>query len=152
MPSLEAQIDQDLKESMKAHDAVRTSTLRLLKSSLHAAAIDQRVECLADADALAILGRQIKQRREAIDAYRQGGRADLVAKEEAELAILLRYEPPQLTTEELATLVQKAVATVGATGPADQGKVMKQLMPHVQGRADGKRVSQMVVERLGRTA
>ena len=149
---LEAQIDQDLKEAMKAQDAVRLSTLRLLKSALRNVAIEKRQEQLADADVLQMLGRQIKQRRESIAAYRKGGRADLVANEEAELAILLRYEPPQLSDQELQTLIEGAVASAGASGPTDQGKVMKHIMAQVQGRADGRRVSQLVVERLGRRA
>ena len=150
--SLEARIDQDLKQAMKAQETTRLATLRLLKSALRNAAIDKRQEQLADADVLPILSRQIKQRRESIDAYRQGGRADLVATEEAELAILLTYEPPQLNDQELQTLIDGAIAGTGAAGPADQGKVMKQLMGQVQGRADGKRVSQLVTATLSRRA
>ena len=142
------QIDLDLKASMRAQDARRTSTLRLLKSALKNAAIDKRQDTLGDPDVLAIVSRQIKQRREAIDAYRNGGRADLVAQEEAELAILTRYEPPQLGDADLRQLVDQAIAATGAAGPADQGKVMKPLMAQLQGRADGKRVSQLVAERL----
>lgn len=149
---LEAQIDQDLKAAMKARDAVRLSTLRLLKAALRNLAIEKRQERLADADVLPMLGRQIKQRREAIEAYRQGGRADLAANEEAELAVLLQYEPPQLDDQELRTMIDGAVAAAGAAGPADQGKVMKLVMARAQGRADGKRVSQLVVERLTRRA
>ncbi len=150
--SLEARFDQDLKHAMKAQDTVRLGTLRLLKAALRNAAIEKRQEQLSDADVLPILSRQIKQRRESIDAYRQGGRADLIAKEEAELAVLLTYEPPQLSDQELQTLIDGAIANTGAAGPADQGKVMKQLMGQVQGRADGKRVSQLVTATLGRRA
>ena len=137
---------------MKEQDAVRLSTLRLLKSALRNLAIDKRQEQLADADVLQMLGRQIKQRRESIEAYRKGGRADLAANEEAELAILSRYEPPQLSDQELQTLIDVAITNAGASGPTDQGKVMKHIMAQVQGRADGRRVSQLVVERLGRRA
>ena len=150
--SLETQMEQDLIAAMKARDGVRLSTLRLLKAALRNAAIEQRQEHLADADVLPILSRQIKQRREAIAAYRQGRRDDLAAKEEAELAILTRYEPPQLGDQELHTLIEAAIVGTAATGPADVGKVMKQVMAQTQGRADGKRVSQLVAERLGRCA
>ena len=150
--SLETQMEQDLIAAMKAQDGVRLSTLRLLKAALRNAAIEKRQEHLADADVLPILNRQIKQRREAIEAYRKGNRADLAAKEEAELAILTRYEPPQLGDQELQALIETAVVDTGAAGPADQGKVMKQVMAQTQGRADGKRISQLVAERLGRRA
>ena len=151
--SLESQIDQDLTQALKTRDACRLATLRLLKAALCNVAIEQRVEHVVDADVLAVVHRQIKQRRESIEAYRKGGRADLVAQEEAELAVLQRYEPPQLSDHELRALVDGAMASVGALGPADQGKVMKHLMAQVQGRADGKRVSQLVTERLAaRTA
>ena len=150
--SLEARVDQELKQAMKAQDAVRVSTLRLFKAALRNAAIEKRQDQLPDADTLAILSRQIKQRRESIEAYRKGGRADLIAKEEAELAILLVYEPPQLGDQELQALIAKAIASTGAAGPADQGRVMKQVMAEVQGRADGKRVSQAVATLLNHRA
>ena len=150
--SLETHMEQDLIAAMKAQDTVRLSTLRLLKAALRNAAIEKRQEHLADADVLPILSRQIKQRREAIEAYRNGHRTDLAAKEEAELAILIRYEPPQLGDQELQALIEAAMASTGAVGPADQGKVMKQVMAQTQGRADGKRISQLVAERLGRRA
>lgn len=150
--SLETQIDQDLTAAMKAQEGVRLSTLRLLKAALRNLAIEKRQEHLADADVLQVVSRQIKQRREAIEAYRKGNRTDLVSKEEAELAILTRYEPPQLSDHELQALVDAAIAGTGAAGPADQGKVMKQVMAQTQGRADGRRASQLVAERLGRRA
>ena len=146
--SLEERIDQELTHALKAQDARRLSTLRLLKSAIHNAAIEKRQEHVSDTDTLTIISRQMKQRRESIEAYRKGGRADLVAQEEAELAVLQAYEPPQLSDGELQTLVDGAIAGVGATGPADQGKVMKQVMTQAQGRADGKRVSQLVTDRL----
>ena len=142
------QIEQDLKQAMRAQDARRTSTLRLLKSAMKNAAIEKRQETLPDADVVAVVNRQIKQRREAIEAYGRGGRLDLVSQEEAELTLLTKYVPPPMDDAALQQLVEHAVTATGASTPADQGKVMKQLMAHLQGQVDGKRVSQLVAIRL----
>jgi hypothetical protein len=97
---------------------------------------------------MAILSTIAKQRNESIEMYKKGGRDDLVAKETAELAIVQSYLPKQLSDDELAKCVAEAIAETGAKGPADMGKVMKALMPKTQGRADGKKVSELVKNKL----
>lgn len=146
--SLQATILADYQDAMRAREADRIRALRLLRAALKSARIEARRE-LTDDDALAVLQRQAKQRRDSIEAYRQAGRNDLVEAESAELRIITTYLPVQLSDDELRQLAAEAVATVGATSPRDLGQVMKVLMPQVQGRADGKRVSESVRELLG---
>lgn len=146
--SLQATILADYQDAMRAREADRISVLRLLRAALKSARIEARRE-LTDDDALAVLQRQAKQRRDSIEAYRQAGRHDLVEAESAELRILTAYLPVQLSDDELRQLAAEVVETVGATSPRDLGQVMKALLPRVQGRADGKRVSEIVRELLG---
>lgn len=144
---LKARINDDLKGAMKAKDALRVDCLRLILATVKNREIEKRGE-LDDAEVLKVLGTLAKQRAESIDMYRQGGRTDLVAKEEAELAIVQAYLPQALTEAELSKLVAEAVAESGAAGPKDMGKVMKAIGPRVAGRADGKAVSEAVKARL----
>jgi uncharacterized protein YqeY len=112
-----------------------------------AAAHNRQIELgheLTDADVIEVLDRQAKQRRESIELYRQGGRAELADAEEAEMAILREYLPEPLTDAELERLAREAVAATGAKGPADMGRVMGALVPQTKGRADGKAVSDLV--------
>ncbi len=143
MPLME-QIEQDIIRAMKSKDTVKVSTLRMLKSALSNYLIQQKKDKADDADVLQIIAKQAKQRRESLESFEKAGRQDLVAKEKAELGILESYLPKQLTDDELKSEIQKAMATSGAKGPADMGKLMKALMPAIQGKADGKRIQEAV--------
>lgn len=146
--TLVARIERATIESMKARDAARTSALRMAKAALKNREIDKR-SALDDADALQVLGTLAKQRREAIEQFRAGGRIDLAEKEEAELRVLQEFLPQAMSEEEIRCAVADAVAEAGAVGPKDMGKVMGALMPRVKGKADGKLVNALVREALG---
>lgn len=133
---------------MKAREALRVSTLRMVMTAIKNAEVE-RLHLLSDEDVLEVMGREAKRRRESIEAFRAGNRADLVEKESGELAVIEAYLPSPLSDEELASLVSEAVAETGAASPKDMGVVMKALMPKVRGRADGARVSALVKARLG---
>ena len=128
---------------MKAQDAVKRDTLRLALSAVHNDEVAKRRE-LTDEETTAVLTKQAKMRREAIEAYVKGGREDLASKERAELAVIEGYLPQQLPREEIESLARAAIAETGASSPADQGKVMQKLMPQVRGKAEGKVVSEVV--------
>lgn len=141
------QIQEDLKRSMKAKDGNRVSVLRFLMSSIRNREIEKR-NPLDDDEVLAEITSSAKRRRESIEAFKEGGRADLVAKEEAELAILQEYLPEQLSPDEIRGIVQEVIEAVGASTAGDIGKVMKELMPRLRGKADGKLVNEIVRETL----
>jgi len=141
--SLQTDIESAMRAAMKARDAVRVSTLRLAMAATHNRQIELGHE-LTDAEVVEVLDRQVKQRRESIELYRQGGRPELADAEEAELAILREFLPEPLTDAELERLARDAVAATGASGPADMGRVMGVLVPQTNGRADGKAVSELV--------
>jgi hypothetical protein len=142
--SLIEKIEKDVIEAMKAKDAVKVSTLRMLKSAIGNYLIQAKKDKADDAEVLTHIGKQAKQRRESLDSFEKAGRKDLADKERAELAILETYLPKQLTDDELRAAVQKAMVESGAKSPADMGKLMKALMPSVQGKADGKRIQDVV--------
>lgn len=142
--SLMEQIEKDVITAMKAKDPVKLSTLRMLKSAVGNYLIQAQKLKADDSEILNLVAKQAKQRRESIESFEKAGRAELAAKEKAELAILESYLPKQLSDEELRAEVDKAIAASGATGPADMGKLMKILMPAIQGKADGKRVQEVV--------
>ena len=146
---IQAQLQEDLKQAMRAKDAIRRSVLRYLRSEIHNAEISQQKE-LDDEGVLAVLSRQAQQRRDSIEAYESANRQDLVEREKDELAIILEYLPQQLTRAEIDDLVEQAIADSGASGPADMGKVMGRLMPQVRGRAEGREVSAAVTAALRR--
>ena len=148
MTSLREQIEKDVICAMKAKDLVRVSTLRMLKSAIGNYLITTRKETAEDADLQAIIVKQAKQRRESLESYEQAGRKDLAEKEKAELVILESYLPKQLSDEELRAEIKKAMGISGAQNPSDIGKLMKALMPSIQGKADGKRVQAAVKELL----
>ena len=150
-PSLQERIAAEVITAMKARDTLRLTTLRMVRSALKNREIDKR-EALEEADVLQVLGTQAKQRREAIEQYRAGGREELAAKEEAELAVLQEFLPRELDADELRAAVVAAVAEVGAAGPRDMGRVMGVLMPRVRGRADGGEVNRLVKEVLAEEA
>ena len=147
--SLQDKLSTDLKTAMRSKEELRVSVLRLLLSAMNYAEIAQQKK-LDDAGIISVIQKEIKQRRESIEAYEKGSRADLADKEKAELAILQEYMPAQMGRDEVMALVEKVIAEVGARGPGDKVKVMQKLMPQVKGKADGGEVSNIVTELLGK--
>lgn len=150
--TLTAKIDQDTKEAMKAKDAEKLGALRMLKSSLKYAVIEKGAGSesdLADADVINVIRKRIKQCQDAVEGFAKGGREEQAAKEKAEIALLESYLPASLSAEELAALVQNAIAETGATGKAQMGAVMKAVMAKAAGRTDGKAVNAEVLKQLG---
>ena len=145
--SLKDKLTEDLKQAMRQGDELGRSTLRLVMAAIKNAEIEKRRE-LEEGELLAIIAKEAKQRQESIDHFERGGRQDLVDREEAELQILLAYLPEQLSREEIEAQARQIIEEVGATSPAQMGQVMRQLMPLMQGKADGKLVSQVVKELL----
>ena len=145
--SLREQLDADLLEAVRSKDELRRSALRLIKASVQSEEKSRGKE-LGDDDVVQVLSREAKRRKESITAFRDGNRPDLVEKEEAELAILAKYLPQQLTEEEVREIARSVIEEVGASGPGERGKVMGRLMPQVKGKADGKMVNQIVGELL----
>jgi len=141
--SLQTDIESAMRAGMKAGDAQRVSTLRMVMAAAHNRQIELGHE-LTDAEVVEVLDRQVKQRRESVELYRGGGRDDLAGAEEAEITILREFLPEPLTDAEVEQLVREAVAATGASSPADMGKVMGALVPQTKGRADGKLVSDLV--------
>jgi len=148
--SLAQQIDSDLKDAMRAKDANRLGVLRMLKSALKYAAIEKSGAEgeLDEAEATAVIRKQVKQRQDSIESFEKGGRPELAEKEKAELAILSGYLPAGMRAEEISRLVAETIAELGATSRAQMGAVMKALGPKVAGRADGKTLSQEVQRQL----
>jgi len=145
---LKAEIQDAVKTAMKSGDSVTLSTLRLLLSAIHYEEIRARKELNAE-EIQKTVSSLSKQRTEAIELFRKGGREDLAKKEEAELKILQRFLPQQLSETEVQDLIRESIDEVGAQGVQDLGKVMKQVMPKVGGRSDGKRVNEMARALLG---
>ena len=139
---LKAEIQETVKQAMKSGDRVTLSTLRLLLSAVHNEEIRVRRE-LSDEDVQKTITTLCKQRSEASDLYRKGGREDLAKKEEAEMAVLKRFLPQPLSEEEVRALIQSCIAEAGASGVQDLGKVMKLGMPKVAGRSEGKRGNEL---------
>ncbi|MHB9111497.1 MAG: GatB/YqeY domain-containing protein [Thermoleophilia bacterium] len=146
--SITRQIQADVVVAMKARDRERVSALRMIVSELQKAA-KEAGEDFGEEQELKVLMGEKKKRQQAADAFREGGRAESAAKEEAEAAVIDTYLPRAMDEGELSALVDEAVASTGAGGIRDMGKVMSALMPRVAGRADGKLVSDMVRKRLG---
>jgi uncharacterized protein YqeY len=138
---LKAEIQEAAKQAMKSGDRVTLSTLRLLLSAVHNEEIRVRGD-LSDEDIQRTITTLCKQRAEASDLFRKGGREDLAQKEDAECVVLKRFLPQQLSEEEVKNVIQTCIAEAGAKGIQDLGKVMKLVMPRVAGRSDGKRVSE----------
>ena len=141
-------IAADMKDAMRAKDAARLSTLRMLKSAVDYYKIEKKQEQLTDADVTTVIKKQIKQRQDSIEGFEKGGRADLVEKEKAELTVLKSYLPEELSPAQLEEIVKAAIAEVGAKTKADMGKVMKAVQTKAAGRADNKLVSQIVSANL----
>jgi uncharacterized protein len=147
--SLKEQIDADLKQSLRAGDETRKSTLRLLLAAIHNIEIEKGA-LLDDSGVLGVISKQVKQRHDSIEEYRRGNRQDLVEREEAEAVILQAYLPPAVSREDIEEAARKIIAEVGAQGPRDMGKVMGPLNAQLRGRADGSEISAVVRELLSK--
>ena len=146
--SLVAKIEQDIKSAMIAKDETKLSVVRFLKSALKYAAIEKKVDAISDADAQAVIQRQIKQRRESIEQFKKGGRTDLADKEMKEAAILESYLPKQMSDAELEALVLAEIKTQGVSSKKDFGRLMKILTEKVAGQAEARRVSEVLGKHL----
>ena len=145
--SLQDRVQTDIAVAMRGGDALRRDVLRMVASAAYN--LEKREgRPLTDDEYLAVLSREVKTRRESVEAFRSGGRDDLAAKEEAEIAIIGEYLPAALTEDEIAALVREGIAATGASSARDMGKVMGWLAPRTRGRADGKHVSELVVQAL----
>ena len=144
-------VDTDLKDAMRAKDALKLGVLRMLKSALKYSAIEKSGADaeLEEVDAIQVIRKQVKQRQDSIESFEKGGRPELAAKEKEEIAILQSYLPQGLPQDELTRIVGETIREVGATSKAQMGVVMKALQTKVGGRADGKTLSQEVQRQLG---
>ena len=146
---IKTQLNEAMKESMKAHDEVRKRTVRMALAAIKQVEVDKRT-VLDDTAVIPLLQKEIKNRREAVEEARKANRADLIADNEAEIKVLEAFLPKAMSADELRTLAQGAISEAGASAPTDMGKVMKILMPRVAGRAAGDQVSSMVRELLAK--
>ncbi len=147
MPIAE-QIDRDIVTAMKTKDADKLVPLRMAKAAFGLLAIEKKKDRLDDSEASQILQKLVKQRKESIESFEKAGRTELAAKEKKEAEILQAYLPKQLSDDEIKAAAQKAIAESGAKTKAEIGKVMKALMPAIQGKADGKRVNEILLSLL----
>jgi uncharacterized protein len=148
--SLQDRVQSDIAVAMRGGDGLRRDVLRMVTSAAYNVEKKQG-KPLTDDEYLAVLSREVKTRRESVEAFRAGGREDLASKEEAEIAILGEYLPQALSEDEIAALVREGISATGASSARDMGKVMGWLSPRTRGRADGKHVSELVVQALAAT-
>ena len=148
--TLPERIDADLKDAMRAKDALKLSVLRMLKAALKNAAIEKSGADaeVSDTEAVQVIRKQVKQRQDSIESFEKGGRAELAAKEKEELSILQSYLPQAMSAAEIAQAVRETIAEVGATSKAQMSVVMKAVQAKVAGRADGKTLSTEVQKQL----
>ena len=146
--SLKARITEDMKAAMRSGEKDRLSCIRMLQAGIQQREVDERIE-LDDAQVLSVIDKMIKQRRESVTQFQAGNRADLVAKESAEIELLTGYLPAQLSASELDALITEAIAATAATSMKEMGKVMGWLKPKVQGRADIGALSARIKAALG---
>ena len=137
----------DLKQAMKGGDKVKCLVIRLVMAAIQNAEIARQAD-LDEGDVLGIIAKEVRQRRESIEAFKQGNRQDLVTQEEAELAILQGYLPQQMTRQEIIAEARRIIEEVGAQGPADKGKIMPKLIAQLKGKADGREINVVVTELL----
>ena len=145
--SLKLQINDEMKAAMKARDSQRLSAIRLLLAAMKQKEVDERIE-LDDAAITAVIDKMLKQRRDSLSQYEAAGRADLAAKEQAEIDVLTQYMPTPLTEAEIDALIEQAITDSGASGAAAMGKVVGLVRPQVMGRADMAQVSARIKNRL----
>lgn len=141
--SIKEKLMEDLKLSMKNKDVLRKNTVTMVRAAIKQVEVDERRE-LGDDEITAIIGKQLKERRFARGEFEKGNRSDLVEQTDKEIDILLEYLPEQLSEEELTLIVRECIDEAGAKSTADIGKIMKLVMPKVQGRADGKQVNEII--------
>lgn len=146
-PALKQKLTDDLKQAMRDRDKVKLSVIRLVMAAIKNAEI-ARQTTLDDADILGIIAKEARQRRESVEAFRQGNRQDLVVQEEAELTLLQGYLPQQISREEIIAEARRVIEEVGAQGPGDKGKVMPKLIAQLKGKADGREINAVVTELL----
>ncbi|MFC1940581.1 GatB/YqeY domain-containing protein [Chloroflexota bacterium] len=140
-------LNNDLKQAMRDRDNLRRSVIRLVLSAVKNAEIAKQT-ALEDNDILGIIAKEVRQREESIEAFKQGNRQDLMAREEAEMAVLQAYLPKQMTRDEIVAEARRIIEEVGAQGPGDKGKVMPKLIAELKGRADGREINAVVTELL----
>jgi uncharacterized protein YqeY len=145
---LRQKLSDDLKQAMKGGDKVRRSVIRLVMAAIRNAEIARQAALDDDTDILGIIAKEVRQRRESIEAFKLGNRQDLAAQEGAELTILNEYLPRQMTREEIITAARQVIEGIGAQGPGEKGKVMPQLIAQLKGRADGREINAVVTELL----
>lgn len=142
---LKEKLMEDLKESMKSKNKVKKDVVTMVRAAIKQREVDERIE-LSESDVLDIISKQIKQKKDSVEDFVKGNRQDLVDLTNEEINILLEYLPPQLTDEELDTIVKKAIEETGAQTKKDLGKLMALIMPQVKGKADGKHVNEIVAK------
>ncbi len=147
---LEEKILDDYKEAMKSRDTLRSSVLNFLRAEIMNVAIAKKKSKLDDNEIIAVIRKQIKERQDSIEQFKQGSRQDLADKEAKELEILKSYLPPELPTLEIKAIIEEAISLTAASGMKDMGKVMKEAAVKIAGRADAKLVSDLVKERLSK--
>lgn len=146
--SLKVRINDDMKAAMRAKETARLSALRLLLAAIKQREVDERIE-LDDAAIVAVVDKMLKQRRDSVSQFEGAQRFDLASAERFEIEVLSAYKPEGLSTEQITTLIDAAIATTGAASPADMGKLMAELKPRLAGKADMAEVSKLVKARLG---
>jgi uncharacterized protein YqeY len=144
---LKKKLSDDLRQALRGGDTVRRDTLRMLIASVNNAEIAKQ-SALTDADILGVVSKEVRRHQESIDAFKKGNRADLVSKEEAEMAVLQGYLPKQMSRDEIIAAAKEVITAVEAKGIGDKGRVMQQLMPKLKGKADGKEINDVVTELL----
>ena len=149
--SLEDKIGQDYVLAMKARDSFRSSVLSFLRAQIKNVKVDKRLEAVPDDEVIATIKKQAKQRQDSISQFKAGGRTDLADKEEKELAILKNYLPPEMSPDQLKSIVEETIKTSGASSIKDMGRVMKDVLAKVAGQADNQAVGALVKERLSKT-
>ena len=145
--TMKSRLNDDLKQAMRDKDTLRRDVIRYLRSEIRNQEIRDQAD-LDDAGVIQVLSRQAQQRKDSIQIYKDADRQDLADKEESELSVILAYLPQQMARDEIVELVRRVVGEVGASGPADMGKVMGAIMPQVRGKAEGREVNAIVQETL----
>jgi len=146
--ALKQKLSDDLKQAMRDGEKVKRSAIRLAIAAIKNTEI-ARQTTLEDGDILGVIAKEIRQRKESIEAFKQGGRQELVAIEEAEMAVLEQYMPKQMSRDEITAEARRVIEEVGAAGIRDKGRVMPQLIAKLKGRADGREINEVVTELLG---
>jgi uncharacterized protein YqeY len=144
---LKQKLTDDLKVAMKAGDTVKRSTIRLVLSAINYAEMAKQAT-LNTGDIYGILAREVRQRQESIESFKLGNRPDLIAKEEAEMAVIQEYLPQQISHDEIVNVARQIISEVGAQGPGDKGKVMPKIIAQLKGKADGREINTVVTELL----